>query len=346
MQLVRMLAARGNGNGGSPGVRRLLTTAGRGQPSERSRKEFSTGYRHDVLVHDDDEDLVAGTRAFVEEGLASGGQVLVHGTRGRVGLLRDVLGAHPRLEYGFDEDLYQEPTRTLFAYQRRLAEMPESLDFWVTGTVPLGHDHAERAAWARYESAVNEALSAYPFRALCTYDTRTNPASVVDAALATHPGLNKDLRSRPSARYVDPAAFLAQRLADVPGTPETPPSLVTTLTGLEDLPHARYLLKTAARASSAVPLLAVDELLTAVNEVAANGVVHGAPPVRVTLWADATSLTCQVRDSGPGTLDPLAGLRYPDEWGPMGLWAARQLVDDLFISKPPGGGCSILLTKT
>lgn len=303
------------------------------------------GYSHDVLVHEDDDELVAGTRAFVGQALASGGQVLVHGTRDRVGLLREVLGNHPRLEYGFDEELYQEPTKTLFAYQRRLAEMPEPADFWVTGTVPLGRDAPEQAAWARYESAVNEALSDYSFRALCTYDTRTNPASVIEAALATHPGVSTALKSRPSVRYVDPARFLVDPMAQVPGPPERPPSLVTIVDRLEHLPRARYLLETTARCSSAVSPLAVDEFVTAVNEVAANGVVHGAPPVLVTLWADVTSLTCQVLDSGAGTLDPLAGFRYPDDWGPMGLWIARQLVDDLFISLPSEGGCSIVLTK-
>ena len=79
----------------------------------------NSAYSHGLLVHHDDDELVAGTRAFVERGLDSGGQVLVHGTRDRVGLMRGVLDTHPRLEYGFDEDLYQVPTRTLFAYQRR-----------------------------------------------------------------------------------------------------------------------------------------------------------------------------------------------------------------------------------
>jgi len=347
LRFVRLLAAQGNVDRSTPADRRRpRTTVGGGRATEHPRSDPHSAYRHDVLVHEDDEDLVAGTRGFVEQGLASGGQVLVHGTRSRVGLLREVLGDHPRLEYGFDEELYQEPTRTLFAYQRRLAEMPGPLDFWVTGTVPLGRDAAEAAAWARYESAVNEALSAYAFRALCTYDTRTNPASVIEAALATHPSVNTDLTSRPSGQYVDPATFLAHPLARVPGPPEAPPSLVTIVTGLEDLVQARYFLKTIARESSALSLNAVDEFITAVNEVAANGVVHGAPPVRVALWADVTSLTCQVRDSGAGAVDPLAGFRYPDESGPMGLWAARQLVDDLFVTTPSWGGCNILLTRT
>ena len=75
-------------------------------------------YSHALLVHDNDEELVEGTRAFVEQGLASGDQVLVHGTRDRVALLLEALGTHPRLDYGFDDEMYLDPTRTLFAFQR------------------------------------------------------------------------------------------------------------------------------------------------------------------------------------------------------------------------------------
>src|SRR4051812_34871068 len=63
-------------------------------------------YSHDLLLHDCDDDLVASTRAFVELGLASGGQVLVHSSQERVAMLREALGSHPRLDYGLDRDLY------------------------------------------------------------------------------------------------------------------------------------------------------------------------------------------------------------------------------------------------
>lgn len=312
----------------------------------QGRSSLNGSYSHGLLVHSSDDELVEGTRAFVERGLASGGHVLVHGTTDRVAFLREVLREHPRLEYGFDEELYQAPTRTLFAYQRRLAEMSAGSDFWVTGTVPVGRDAAERAAWARYESAVNEALSPYPFRALCTYDTRTSPTSVIAGARATHPTIGADLTSHDSPEYVDPADFLADPLAHVPESPSVPPSLITTVTSVDHLVEARFLLKATARESSALPMRAVAEFLTAVNEVAANGLVHGAPPVQLTVWADLTTLTCQVADSGPRELDPLTGYHYPDGWGPMGLWVARQLVDDVFISNRSEGGCSVLLIKT
>ena len=305
----------------------------------------NSAYSHGLLVHHDDDELVAGTSAFVERGLASGGQVLVHGTRDRVGLMRGVLGTHPRLEYGFDEELYQAPTHTLFAYQRRLAETGQGTEFWVTGTVPLGRDAAERAAWARYESAVNEALGAYPFRALCTYDARTLPASVLAAARATHPVVSTALTSRTSLDYLDPAAFLGTPLSGVPELPTSPPSLMTSVVGSDQLANARHLLKTTARESSAMQPQSIDEFITAVNEVAANGLLHGSPPVQIELWADVNTLVCRVEDSGTVAVDPLTGYRFPDGWGAMGLWTARQLVDDLFISNPPGGGLVVLLAS-
>jgi anti-sigma regulatory factor (Ser/Thr protein kinase) len=307
---------------------------------------FHLDYSHGLLVHDTDDELVEETRAFVAEGLASGGQVLVHGTRERVGLMRRVLGSHPRLEYGFDEELYLEPTRTLFAYQRRLAERQERTEFWVTGTVPLGHGPAAQAAWNRYESAVDEALAAYPFRALCTYDTRTRSAAVIAAARATHSTVSVDLTSRTSPEYLNPAVFLANPLAQVPAPPTLPPCVDTTVADLHDLTWARHQLTACARSRSAVSSQTIEQLLLAVHEIAANGLFHGAPPVRITLWPDVGSLTCLVEDSGGGNLDPMTGFRYPDEWEPMGLWVARQLVDDLFIGSSPSGGCSVLLSAT
>jgi anti-sigma regulatory factor (Ser/Thr protein kinase) len=299
-----------------------------------------------LLVHDSDEELVAGTRDFVTLGLGGDARVLVHGTADRVRLLRKVLGTHPRLDYGYDEQLYRMPMTTLFAYQKALAEAGESTEFWVTGTVPLGRDVAERAGWARYESAVNEALGGFPFRALCTYDTRDRPASVIAAARATHPSVTTELGAGPSREYVDPPAFLAHPLAQVPEPPRATPALTITVTGLHQLSRVRHLVNATARAYSAVPQHSIQDLVLAVNEATVNGLVHGSPPVRLALWPEVGVLVCQVLDCGPGGVDPSAGLGYPHERGPMGLWAMRQLVDDAFISNVPGAGCRVLLIKS
>lgn len=304
-------------------------------------------FRHDVLIHDDDAALVNATRRFVRQGLDAGADVLVHGSRGRMVMLEQALAAHPRLTYGYDEQMYVAPSQTLFEYQRQLAgRSPGSRDVWVTGTVPLGATSAAQGAWSRYESAVNEALGSFPFQAMCTYDTRFTPPEVIAAALASHPGLNTGEGRVPCPDYHPPADFLALPLAKVPQAPQEAPQLATEVLGLDDLDFLRGLVRSTARAASAVPLDAIEDLIVAVHEVTANGVIRGAPPVRVTLWADLAQIVVQVVDAGPGGVDPTAGYRLPDFGGALGLWVARHEVDDLIIDTPRDGGCRILLIKS
>ena len=299
-------------------------------------------YSHDLLLHDTDDDLVAATRAFVELGLASGGQVLVHSSEERVGLLREAVGTHPRLGYELDIDLYQSPSRTLFAYERQLAADPTEM--WVTGTVPLGEDSAAHAAWTRYESLVNEVLAPYAFHALCTYDTRALPASTVAAARATHPGLSSGGdRAVKCAEYLDPAAFLTDPLAGVPDVPQTPPSVAATLHNLFDLGPVRHLIARAAESAAAVSRDTVQDFVTASHEVLVNALEHGRPPVELLMWVDGSKLLCRIADAGPGIPDTLFGYHRSDATGPAGLMAARQLCEDVIVSNPRGGGCSVLL---
>jgi anti-sigma regulatory factor (Ser/Thr protein kinase) len=300
-------------------------------------------YSHDLLIHDCDEDLVAATRAFVDLGLASGGQVLVHSSEDRVAMLRDALGSHPRLSYGLDRDLYLSPSKTLFAYERALAAGPSEM--WVAGTVPLGQDSAGHAAWMRYESLVNEVLGHHAFHALCTYDTRTLPASTIAAAKAVHPSVSAGGdRSCTSADYLAPDAFLAHPLAAAPAPPQTEPTVVETLHGLQDLRRVRRLVAGVAESASAVPRDAVEGFVVAAHEVMVNALQHGEPPVELSMWVETTRLACRVTDVGPGIPDILSGYHRPVGTGPAGLWVARQLCEDLIVTNPPGGGCSVFLT--
>ena len=303
-------------------------------------------FSHTMLVHDTDEQLVRGARAFLAEGLSSGGRLLVHSTRDRVAMLRDELGRHPRLQYLVDPEPYPAPMRTLFAYQQKLAETDPMTPVWVIGSMPTPRDLSEQGAWARYESAVNEALAAFPVHALCTYDTRRLSASMVAAGRATHPTLAADLTTTPSSEYVDPSLFLSHPLAGVPQPPRTPPLLQAVLTDLDDLARSRDRVRAICRGHSALPQGSIEDFVIAVSEIAANGLVHGAPPVQLRLWPDITTVSCQVMDSGTCPLDPMSGFRYPDDSQPIGLWATRHLVDEVFISNECGEGNRVLLTKT
>ena len=299
-------------------------------------------YSHDLLLHDTDDDLVAATRAFVELGLDSGGQVLVHSSEERVGLLRQAVGTHPRLDYELDSDLYQSPSRTLFAYERQLAADPTEM--WVTGTVPLGDDSAGHAAWTRYESLVNEVLAPYAFHALCTYDTRTLPAATVAAARATHPGLSSGGdRTLSCAEYLDPASFLTDPLAGVPDVPQSPPSVTAALHNLHDLRPVRHLLTRTAESAAVLSRDTVEGFVTASHEVLVNALNHGRPPVELLMWVDGPKLVCRITDAGPGTPDTLFGYHHSGASGPAGLMVARQLCEEVIVSNPRGGGCSVLL---
>lgn len=300
---------------------------------------------HDVLIHDDDDELVEATRAFVERGLSSGGQVLVHGSEQRVGSLRTVLGGHPRLDYGLDRDLYLTPMRTLFGYQR-IAEESAANAMWVTGTVPFGSDETGHPAWFRYESLLNEVLAEYPFHALCTYDTRDLPTATVAAARATHPCIGNGNTRAANPAYVPPSGFLTDPRAASPRPPTSASDASLVLHHPGDLQSARRLITSVAEPAGALDRTCIDALVGAAHEALTNGLEHGRPPVTLNVWVDVATVTCLILDDGPGTANPLAGYRRPDvaRGDGQGLWLARQLCDELILRNGERGGCAVLLT--
>jgi anti-sigma regulatory factor (Ser/Thr protein kinase) len=299
-------------------------------------------FSHDLLLHEREDELVDGTRMFVDQGLASGGEVIVHGTEPQVASLREALGRHPRLQYALTCDLVQCSFGTLFAAQRRLAESPEPLELWTVGIRPPSEDFASGSPWARVESLLNEVLGAHAFHALCTYDTRTVPAPILAVGRATHPHVSNGRVRATNPDYQQPADFLAHPLAAVPGPPDVEPVAATSLHDLRELKRARQLVERHA-ARSALPRDTTRGLVTALNEVLVNALVHGTAPAQLRLWVEPAKLTCEVVDAGPGIPDPLTGCRYPEPSGPLGLWVARQSCDDVVIRNLPGGGCSVLL---
>jgi anti-sigma regulatory factor (Ser/Thr protein kinase) len=72
----------------------------------------------------------------------------------------------------------------------------------------------------------------------------------------------------------------------------------------------------------------ISDLVLAVNEVAANSIVHGGGSGTLRVWRDGGVLVCEVSDRGHRA-DPLADRRRPapgQDRG-RGLWLANQLCD-------------------
>jgi anti-sigma regulatory factor (Ser/Thr protein kinase) len=83
-----------------------------------------------------------------------------------------------------------------------------------------------------------------------------------------------------------------------------------------------------------MPAERVDRLVLAANEVVANAVVHGEPPIAVHCWVAGEDFVCEVSDGGPGVGDPRAGWELPDSASPggWGLALARRICDALEVA--------------
>ena len=162
----------------------------------------------------------------------------------------------------------------------------------------------------------------------CVWDGRRHPAPIIENVRSVHNHEITEAGSVANARYVAPGDHFAAR-NHLP-LPSSPPAtdLDLSLAGLDDLPLLRTAVESWVRRRSFPPAAAGDVVI-AVGEVASNGLVHGAPPVRVRGWHIAGALVVQVDDAGGRALPPTAGY-YPPTMRPRngrGLWLARQLAD-------------------
>ncbi|WP_406038413.1 ATP-binding protein [Micromonospora sp. NBC_00898] len=109
------------------------------------------------------------------------------------------------------------------------------------------------------------------------------------------------------------------------------------LVHLDQLTPLRGALRGWAEARSFDPD-ATGDIVVAVTEVATNGLVHGAPPVRS--WHRGDTLIVQVADSGGQRIPPTAGFHRPGSAGRVGgrgLWLARQLADVVTVHSGASG---------
>lgn len=195
---------------------------------------------------------------------------------------------------------------------------------------PVWDGWSERQAleWVRYESLINVVFGETDACALCPYDTETLPARILNEARRTHPLLVTGRQDGGNSEYVDPVAFGAgcdrrvrlDRPADADYLAIDGADLHGLRSFVGERAHKHGLAKQTAQ-----------NLVTAANEVAANALQHGTPPIGLWVWQDGPDLICEVGDHGfwhpaPG---PLTGYVPPDSalQRGFGLWTVRLLVD-------------------
>ncbi|MEV5572610.1 sensor histidine kinase [Spirillospora sp. NPDC052269] len=275
------------------------------------------------------DDFLATAVPFVREGLEDDDlSVVVVVKQHRLTALRDHFPGGADDMFIDADAFYEHPVRTLRSYlelvkakdPRRVQALAEPVwrDEW---------SERETLEWARYESLINEVFQGTGATALCPYDTSALPKPILEHARRTHPRLVQDGDVSDSRRFASPREFSAgvDRTREFPKPRES-----------EYLPLASHdlheLRRWVGRRADRHGLSAQDaqNLVTAVNEVAANALRHGIPPVGVRLWTEGEDLFCEVGDNGYwSSFSPLAGFVPPKtalESG-FGLWTVRLLVD-------------------
>jgi anti-sigma regulatory factor (Ser/Thr protein kinase) len=152
---------------------------------------------------------------------------------------------------------------------------------------------------------------------------------------------NQNLRLTDVARAatdgtLDPLAWAPQAHGNLPLT--SPPADGKAIGYRDDLAAVRRFTAVQAR-QAGLPPARVDDLVIAVNELAANTFAHTAGPGMLTIWSTLREVICQVSDTGHIT-DPLAGTRPSRSEGPgghLGLWVAQQICDLAEIQTSPAG---------
>lgn len=295
------------------------------------------GFVHAALIVDSDDTLRSRLVPALRRSVAARERVhlLVGAHAERV--VRDALGTlADRLEWG---ERATFPTRLGFAYERLRRYLADqhaagsSVHVITEADVsadPGPDDPVDRAtAHLSYESACGDAYAGYGCAVTCLWDSRRHPTLLVENARSLHNHELTEHGCEPNTGYVGSADYLRRR-SQVP-LDAVPPvvDLDVGLVGLDQLTPLRGALRGWAEARSFDPDASGDIVL-AVTEVATNGLVHGALPVRLRSWHHGDTLIVQVDDSGGRRIPPTAGFHRPGSAGRVGgrgLWLARQLAD-------------------
>jgi len=293
-------------------------------------------FLHSVLIVDSDETLREWLVPALCRALRDGEAVLmlVHPHTEQV--VRDSVGDQAAdLNWGDTQAFYQRLGFTFETFRRYLARQHaagQRVYIVAEPDIPAFGSEAALdrvAAYLSYEAVCNDVFAGYGCPLTCIWDSRRHPTLVIEGVRNLH---NYELSAAgpiPNPGFIPATDYLGRR-SEIAFEPP-PPS-----TDLDSSLHDAYglaMLRTELREwteNAGFELSATEEVLIACTEVATNGLMHGAPPVRIRCWRRADILIVQVDDAGGIPIPPMAGYQPPNgRHAGRGMWLARQLADSV-----------------
>lgn len=287
----------------------------------------TTGFAHEAYLYADPAQFLEGCLDFVRDGLSAGESVLVAVPEPRASWLRQFLAAEPAVTVVDMAEVGANPARIIPEWQSFIDEATADGKpvRGIGEPVWAERSAAELTECLLHESLLNVAFDDGPaWRLMCPYDVTALPGRVVDQARAVHPLVTDPAGRTESATYHPVPPSRALRGDPLPPPAEVPIELPFTETELGSV--RRLVRRQGAEWGLAEAL--VEDLELAVDEVAANSLLHGGGLGVLRVWHEDGSIVCEVADEGVIS-DPLVGRREPalDRTGGRGLWLANQLCD-------------------
>jgi anti-sigma regulatory factor (Ser/Thr protein kinase) len=286
-------------------------------------------FRHETLFYAGDDEFLAGTVPFIEDGLDASEPILVAVGGERIALIKDALdGAGEHVGFLDMHALGRNPARIIPEWQRFLGmAAPDGAPVRGIGE-PIwpGRSRAELVECERHESLLNVAFDGgQGWRLLCPYDVERLDDDILAGARRNHPVIAGACGRHASSSYVSANAGSGPFDGELPaprGVVER--TCVASAEGLS--PMREWLACWAADAQMSAGN--VQQLVLAVNELASNSVCYGGGAGTVRAWREDSKIVCEVGDDGH--LDePLAGRMQPTavQSTGRGLWLVNQLCD-------------------
>jgi anti-sigma regulatory factor (Ser/Thr protein kinase) len=295
-------------------------------------------FSHQALFYASDEEFLEGVVSPVRKGLEAGEPTLIAVGHAKSDLLRGELG-DAATEVGFldMEEAGRNPARIIGSWRDFLERAPSDGRPLLGIGEPVwpGRSKAELDECRRHEQLLEVAFAGgRGWSLLCPYDSAALSDEILESARDSHRAIVSEGRRAESATWeVSRAAFLP-----FDGTlPEAPANSKALHFGRLGLARARELIAREADGAELSRARGTD-LVVAVNELAANSVLHGGGSGKLRVWREPDALVVEVRDSGQ-IEEPLAGRLRPGlaQKGGRGLWMVNQLCDLVQIRSGPDG---------